>query len=44
MEQAVLELGALDLDVVGELEAPLERARRDVRRPPVLQSIGRGCG
>src|SRR5712691_11428186 len=29
MEQAVLELGALDLDVVGELEAPLERARRD---------------
>ena len=29
MQQAVLEVGALHLDVVGELEAPLEGARGD---------------
>ena len=29
MEQAVLQVGALDLDMVGQLEAPLERAGRD---------------
>ena len=29
MQQAVLEVGALDLDMVGELEAPLERAGGD---------------
>ena len=29
MQQAVLEIGALDLDVVGELEAALEGTRGD---------------
>ena len=29
MQQAVLQVGALHLDMVGELEAPLERASRD---------------
>ena len=29
MQEAVLERGALDLDVVGELEDALESARRD---------------
>ena len=29
MQQAVVEAGAVDLDVIGEAEAPLERAPRD---------------
>ena len=29
VEQPIFERGALDLDVVGQIEAPLERARRD---------------
>src|SRR6185369_3415905 len=48
MEQAVLEVGALHLDVVGELEAPLEVARGDaavqVLALLVVRLLGAGDG